>query len=175
MALKVFDFSLGEPDFPTPEHICKAAFKAMQEGHTCYTPANGILELRKAIAKYVFEALRPRMLARSNRRLERRPSIRSAMLLTSLCVTWRRSHRSQRRTGSVTAAWWKLPGQSSSYGRNNCRQWLQDVTGSAPGCHYATHPDGHAQSARKPFGHGLYAGRARGCWRMSHSKPASSC
>jgi aspartate aminotransferase len=49
--IKVFDFSLGEPDFPTPEHICKAAFKAMQEGHTHYTPANGIPELRKAIAK----------------------------------------------------------------------------------------------------------------------------
>jgi aspartate aminotransferase len=49
--IKVFDFSLGEPDFPTPEHICKAAFKAMQEGHTHYTSANGIPELRKAIAK----------------------------------------------------------------------------------------------------------------------------
>ncbi len=49
--IKVFDFSLGEPDFPTPEHICKAAFKAMQDGHTHYTPANGIPELRKAIAK----------------------------------------------------------------------------------------------------------------------------
>ncbi len=49
--IKVFDFSLGEPDFPTPDHICKAAFKAMQEGHTHYTPANGIPELRKAIAK----------------------------------------------------------------------------------------------------------------------------
>ena len=49
--IHVFDFSLGEPDFPTPEHICKAAFKAMQDGHTHYTPANGIPELRKAIAK----------------------------------------------------------------------------------------------------------------------------
>ena len=49
--ISVFDFSLGEPDFPTPEHICKAAFKAMQEGQTHYTPANGIPELRAAIAK----------------------------------------------------------------------------------------------------------------------------
>jgi aspartate aminotransferase len=49
--IKVFDFSLGEPDFPTPDHICKAAFQAMQDGHTHYTPANGIPELRKAIAK----------------------------------------------------------------------------------------------------------------------------
>ena len=48
--IHVFDFSLGEPDFTTPEHICRAAFKAMQEGHTHYTAANGILELRAAIA-----------------------------------------------------------------------------------------------------------------------------
>src|SRR5438876_6615708 len=49
--IQVFDFSLGEPDFPTPEHICRAAFKAMQDGHTHYTPASGIPELRTAIAK----------------------------------------------------------------------------------------------------------------------------
>src|SRR6516165_6918571 len=48
---QVFDFSLGEPDFPTPEHICRAAYKAMQDGHTHYTPANGIPELRAAIAR----------------------------------------------------------------------------------------------------------------------------
>src|SRR5947209_1590127 len=49
--IHVFDFSLGEPDFPTPEHICRAAFKAMQDGHTHYTPASGIPELRAAIAR----------------------------------------------------------------------------------------------------------------------------
>src|SRR5438552_3156897 len=49
--IHVFDFSLGEPDFPTPEHICRAAFKAMQDGHTHYTPASGIPELRTAIAR----------------------------------------------------------------------------------------------------------------------------
>jgi aspartate aminotransferase len=49
--IPVFDFSLGEPDFPTPEHICRAAFKAMQDGHTHYTPASGIPELRSAIAR----------------------------------------------------------------------------------------------------------------------------
>ena len=38
----VFDFSLGEPDFATPEHICQAAVAAMKAGHTRYTPANGI-------------------------------------------------------------------------------------------------------------------------------------
>jgi aspartate aminotransferase len=49
--IQVFDFSLGEPDFPTPDHICRAAIKAMADGHTHYTPANGIPELRAAIAR----------------------------------------------------------------------------------------------------------------------------
>jgi aspartate aminotransferase len=47
----VFDFSLGEPDFPTPEHICAAAVTAMQKGHTHYTPANGTAELRATVAR----------------------------------------------------------------------------------------------------------------------------
>jgi aspartate aminotransferase len=49
--IPVYDFSVGEPDFPTPEHICQAATKAMRDGHTHYTPAAGIPELRSAIAK----------------------------------------------------------------------------------------------------------------------------
>src|SRR5579871_1577170 len=50
--INVYDFSLGEPDFNTPEHICAAALKAMQKGQTHYTPANGIPELRAAVARY---------------------------------------------------------------------------------------------------------------------------
>jgi aspartate aminotransferase len=49
--IHVFDFSLGEPDFMTPEHICRAANKAMKDGHTHYTPAAGTPELRSAIAR----------------------------------------------------------------------------------------------------------------------------
>ncbi len=48
----VFDFSVGEPDFPTPEHICRAATEAMKAGHTHYTMASGIPELRAAIARH---------------------------------------------------------------------------------------------------------------------------
>src|ERR1700753_35388 len=48
---KVYDFSVGEPDFSTPTHICAAADAAMQAGHTHYTVASGIPELKKAIAK----------------------------------------------------------------------------------------------------------------------------
>ncbi len=47
----VFDFSVGEPDFTTPAHICQAAAEAMAAGHTHYTVASGIPELKKAIAK----------------------------------------------------------------------------------------------------------------------------
>src|SRR5262249_27603660 len=50
--IKVFDFSLGEPDFPTPAHICKAADAAMAAGHTHYTPVNGIPELKSAICHW---------------------------------------------------------------------------------------------------------------------------
>jgi aspartate aminotransferase len=54
--IKVFDFSLGEPDFNTPEHICQAANKAMRDGLTHYTPAAGTPELRAAIARWYQKA-----------------------------------------------------------------------------------------------------------------------
>src|SRR4029078_12654747 len=47
----VYDFSVGEPDFTTLDHICQAAIAAMKAGHTHYTAASGIPELRAAIAK----------------------------------------------------------------------------------------------------------------------------
>ncbi len=47
----VVGFGAGEPDFDTPEYIKEAAIKAMKEGKTKYTPAAGIIELRKAIAQ----------------------------------------------------------------------------------------------------------------------------
>ena len=47
----VYDFSVGEPDFTTPEHICAAAAEAMRAGHTHYTVASGIPELKAAVVK----------------------------------------------------------------------------------------------------------------------------
>lgn len=47
----VYDLSLGEPDFDTPSHICQAAVEAMKAGHTHYTPASGIPELREAVVQ----------------------------------------------------------------------------------------------------------------------------
>jgi aspartate aminotransferase len=46
----VVGFGAGEPDFDTPRAIKQAAVKAIDEGFTKYTPTNGILELREAIA-----------------------------------------------------------------------------------------------------------------------------
>lgn len=51
----VIGLGAGEPDFNTPEHILEAAWKAMQEGHTKYTPSAGILSLRQAIQRKLRE------------------------------------------------------------------------------------------------------------------------
>ena len=47
----VVSFGAGEPDFNTPQNIINAAIKAMQDGKTKYTPAGGILKLKKTICK----------------------------------------------------------------------------------------------------------------------------
>lgn len=44
---------IGQPDFKTPENIINAAYKAMNDGFTGYTPTVGLLETRQAIAEYV--------------------------------------------------------------------------------------------------------------------------
>ncbi|MFO1059543.1 MAG: pyridoxal phosphate-dependent aminotransferase [Dongiaceae bacterium] len=46
----VINLGIGQPDFPTPDHIVEAACKALRDGHHGYTPANGIKPLREAIA-----------------------------------------------------------------------------------------------------------------------------
>jgi aspartate aminotransferase len=48
----VADFGAGEPDFPTPEHIKRAAVKALEENRTKYTPTPGIAPLRQAICDW---------------------------------------------------------------------------------------------------------------------------
>ncbi|HXH67513.1 MAG TPA: pyridoxal phosphate-dependent aminotransferase [Candidatus Limnocylindrales bacterium] len=48
----IADFGPGEPDFPTPDHIKKAAIKAIEENRTKYTPTGGIMALREAIAAW---------------------------------------------------------------------------------------------------------------------------
>jgi aspartate aminotransferase len=46
----IINLGIGQPDFKTPPHIVEAAIKALRDGHHGYTPANGIPELRRAVA-----------------------------------------------------------------------------------------------------------------------------
>ena len=46
----IVNLGIGQPDFPTPEHIVEAGRKALADGHHGYTAANGIPELREAVA-----------------------------------------------------------------------------------------------------------------------------
>ena len=46
----VISLGIGEPDFSTPYHIREAAIEALTLGKTFYTPAKGLLGLRKEIA-----------------------------------------------------------------------------------------------------------------------------
>lgn len=47
----IIDFSVGEPDFPTPEYIKRAAIEALAHNATKYTENSGLLELRRAVCK----------------------------------------------------------------------------------------------------------------------------
>ena len=49
--INVIGFGAGQPDFDTPQHIKDAAIKAINDGKTKYTPASGILDLKKAVVE----------------------------------------------------------------------------------------------------------------------------
>ncbi len=53
--IDVVDLSVGEPDFPSPENVKEAGIKAIRDNFTKYTASDGILSLRKAIAKRLKE------------------------------------------------------------------------------------------------------------------------
>jgi aspartate/methionine/tyrosine aminotransferase len=48
----IVSFCIGQPDFPTPDHIRLAGIRAITDGHTGYTPSPGIAPLREAVARY---------------------------------------------------------------------------------------------------------------------------
>ena len=50
--IDIISFSLGEPDFTTPENILDSCCDALHSGFTHYTPSLGIPELRKAVADF---------------------------------------------------------------------------------------------------------------------------
>ena len=49
--IEVIDFGAGEPDFPTPPPVKAAAHDALDHDFTKYTPAAGIAELKRAVAR----------------------------------------------------------------------------------------------------------------------------
>ena len=48
---RIVHLEIGEPDFPTPQHIVDAGIRALQDGWTHYGPTMGLPDLREAIAK----------------------------------------------------------------------------------------------------------------------------
>ncbi|UCE20446.1 MAG: pyridoxal phosphate-dependent aminotransferase [Gemmatimonadota bacterium] len=49
----IISFSIGEPDFDTPEHIKRAGIRAIEENHTHYSPSAGIRPLQEAVCRYI--------------------------------------------------------------------------------------------------------------------------
>jgi len=47
--VKIISLELGEPDFPTPNHIIEATYQAMLSGFTRYSDPMGLFELRKKL------------------------------------------------------------------------------------------------------------------------------
>lgn len=47
----IISLSIGEPDFPTPKNVIEATKKSLDSGMTAYSQANGVPELRQALAR----------------------------------------------------------------------------------------------------------------------------
>src|SRR4051812_33442107 len=53
---KIYNYTIGDFDsavFPIPEGLEAEIIEAFKEGHTTYPPAEGILELRKAVSRFI--------------------------------------------------------------------------------------------------------------------------
>jgi aspartate/methionine/tyrosine aminotransferase len=55
----IIHLEIGQPDFQTFAPICESGRRAIEEGHTRYTPSAGIRELREAIAQHISETKGP--------------------------------------------------------------------------------------------------------------------
>lgn len=54
----IISLGVGEPDFHTPWHVRESCVYSLERGNTKYTPNAGLLELREAIAEYLYESFR---------------------------------------------------------------------------------------------------------------------
>jgi aspartate aminotransferase len=52
---EIISFGIGEMDYPTPEHVVRAAKEALDQGLTRYGPPKGLPELRAEVAKHARE------------------------------------------------------------------------------------------------------------------------
>jgi aspartate aminotransferase/aminotransferase len=77
------DLSVGLPGGPTPQHIKDAGIRAIQEDHTVYTPANGIPDLRRAIAE---KLTRENNIDADETSVTLVPGLTAGMLLTYLAL-----------------------------------------------------------------------------------------
>ena len=46
----IINLGIGQPDFKTPKYIVEAGIQALRDGHHGYTPANGLPQVREAVA-----------------------------------------------------------------------------------------------------------------------------
>jgi aspartate/methionine/tyrosine aminotransferase len=51
----IIHLEIGEPDFPTPEVVKDAAYRAMAAGETQYTHSQGFIELRETLCRHYLE------------------------------------------------------------------------------------------------------------------------
>jgi aspartate/methionine/tyrosine aminotransferase len=49
----IIHLEIGQPDFQTFDPICESGRRAIEEGHTRYTPSAGMRELREALAEHI--------------------------------------------------------------------------------------------------------------------------
>ena len=153
--IDVVGFGAGEPDFPTPEHIKQAGILAIENNKTKYTPASGLLELKKAACYRM----------REDYGLEYRPeqivvaSGAKHVVFLSLMVLcdpgdevviaapyWVSYSEMVQQAGAIPVIVAAL--------QNHCR--------SARSCHYAQDQGVHAQLSLEPDRYGLHQGRAAG-------------
>src|ERR1700730_10840384 len=52
----IISLGVGEPDFSTPWHVREACVYSLERGNTKYTPNAGFIELREAIAEYLYDS-----------------------------------------------------------------------------------------------------------------------
>ena len=76
---EVISLGVGEPDFVTPKRAIEASARALESGRTMYTPNEGLMELREAIAEYLYSRLLPSRISkcppsRCSRRLHHEPN-----------------------------------------------------------------------------------------------------